>query len=165
VYDCRIGPPSQSDKASTARTMYYSYKDYAENWDAIAGTFSRDAVWKGSFDKYVETSKLKRGTAEVDLAFLREIEGWRKELASNIALRNPKLSELDLKSAVQRIIDRIIFLRICEDRGIEPYGQLRELQKKDNIYQQLCVIFQGADDRYNSGLFQFQIEKVSTMIA
>jgi len=159
VYDCRIGPPSQSDKASTARTMYYSYKDYAENWDAIAGTFSRDAVWKGSFDKYVETSKLKRGTAEVDLAFLREIEGWRKELASNIALRNPKLSELDLKSAVQRIIDRIIFLRICEDRGIEPYGQLRELQKKDNIYQQLCVIFQGADDRYNSGLFQFQIEK------
>ena len=159
VYDCRIGPPSQTDKASTARTLYYTYKEYLTSWDLISGTFSRDAVWKGSFDKYVETSKLKRGTAEVDSAFLKEIEGWRKELASNIALRNPKLTEDDLKSAVQRIIDRIIFLRICEDRGIESYGQLRELQKHDNIYRQLCVIFQRADDRYNSGLFQFQLEK------
>jgi hypothetical protein len=159
VYDCRIGPPSQSDKAATARILYFTYRDYLELWDEIAGRFSRDAVLKGFFDKYVESAKLKRGTSQVDTAFLGEIETWRKELASNIALRNPELTSRELNFAVQRTIDRVIFLRICEDRGIEPYGQLRELQNNENIYQQLCVIFQRADDKYNSGLFQFQAEK------
>ncbi len=159
VYDTRIGPPSKSEKASTARTLYFSYRDYVEQWDEIAGRFSKDAVLKGSFDKYVETAKLKRGTAQVDAAFLHEIESWRKELASNVALRNPGLSSRKLNFAVQRTIDRIIFLRICEDRGIESYGQLRDLQSKEGIYQRLCVIFRQADDKYNSGLFQFQKEK------
>ncbi len=69
------------------------------------------------------------------------------------------MSQRELNFAVQRIIDRIIFLRISEDRGIETYGQLRDLQNSDNIYQQLCAVFQRADDRYNSGLFHFLPEK------
>ena len=48
-------------------------------------------------------------------------------LAKNIALRNPDSSQRELNFAVQVTIDRIIFLRICEDRGIENYGQLRAL--------------------------------------
>ena len=74
-------------------------------------------------------------------------------------MRNPGSSQRELNFAVQRIIDRIIFLRISEDRGIETYGQLRDLQNSDNIYQQLCAVFQRADDRYNSGLFHFLPEK------
>ncbi len=70
-------------------------------------------------------AKGKHGTAEVDDAFLAEIERWRDLLARNIALRNPQLSQRELNYAVQMTIDRIIFLRICEDRGIEPYGQLQ----------------------------------------
>ena len=81
-------------------------------------------ILKGSFDKYAESNKGKRGTAEVDAAFLEEIERWRELLAHNLALRNPGLSQRELNFAVQQTIDRIIFLRICEDRGIEPYGTL-----------------------------------------
>ena len=57
-----------------------------------AKRFSRDAVLKGSFDKYAVSEKRKRGTAEVDAAFLAEIERWRDMLARNIALRNPELT-------------------------------------------------------------------------
>jgi predicted type IV restriction endonuclease len=46
AYDCRVGPPSQSDEAATARTLYYTYRDYLEQWDEIAGRFSREAVLK-----------------------------------------------------------------------------------------------------------------------
>ena len=74
----------------------------------------------GSFDQYAETTRGKHGTAEVDDAFLAEIERWRDLLARNIALRNPSLTQRELNYAVQMTIDRIIFLRICEDRGIEP---------------------------------------------
>ena len=56
-------------------------------------------------------------------------------------------------------IDRIIFLRICEDRGIEEYERLRGLLKGASVYERLCNLFQEADERYNSGLFHFQKEK------
>jgi type I restriction-modification system DNA methylase subunit len=161
VYDCRI-KPNQADKASVARVLYFTYTEYEARWDEIAAIFSREAILKGSFDKYVESTKKKRGTAEVDDAFLKEIENWRDLLARNIANRNRALSNREVNFAVQRTIDRIIFLRICEDRGIEDYGQLRALQNGSQVYLRLCQIFRRADERYNSGLFHFNQEKDRT---
>jgi hypothetical protein len=158
VYDCRI-KPDKHDKSSTARTLYFTYTNYPDHWDELASIFSREAILKGSFDNYAESTKLKKGTAEVDAAFLKEIELWREILARNIALRNPLISQRELNFAVQQTIDRIIFLRICEDRGIEDYGRLRTLQNGTHIYQQLRDLFYEADDRYNSGLFHFRREK------
>jgi len=161
VYDCRIRP-NRADKSSSARILYFTYHEYEDRWDEIASIFSREAILKGSFDRYAESTKKKRGTAEVDDAFLKEIENWRDLLARNIALRNPDLSMRELNYAVQRTVDRIIFLRICEDRGIETYGQLRGLQNGTRAYERLCQIFRRADERYNSGLFHFSREKDRT---
>ncbi|MBW1907913.1 MAG: N-6 DNA methylase [Deltaproteobacteria bacterium] len=158
VYDCRV-KPGKTDKSANARILYLTYTQYPELWEEIEGIFSRKAILKGSFDKYVESKKKKRGTAEVDTAFLQEIERWRDLLARNIALRNPDLSQRELNFAVQRTIDRIIFLRICEDRGIETYGRLMALQNGDKVYKRLFQLFRQADDRYNSGLFHFRPEK------
>lgn len=66
VYDCR-SKPDQADKSDKARIKYYTCKQYAEKWDEIAGVFSKDAVLNGSFGKYAESNKGKRGTAEVDV--------------------------------------------------------------------------------------------------
>lgn len=157
VYDCRIRP-DKDDKASVARVLLLRYTDYAERWPELAGVFSKEAILKGAFDKFAESTKRKRGTAEVDDAFLDEMETWRVNLARNIALRNPELPTRELNFAVQRIIDRIVFLRICEDRGIEPYGTLHGHAAGTNAYRRLVERFYAADDRYNSGLFQFETE-------
>jgi hypothetical protein len=133
VYDCRI-KPSAADKASAGRVRYFTYAEYSEKWEELASVFSKDAVLKGSFDKYAETTRSKRGTAEVDAAFLQEIETWRDLLARNLAIRNPRLSQRELNFAVQRTIDRIIFLRICEDRGIEPEGREKGRMKGSRWY-------------------------------
>jgi hypothetical protein len=158
VYDCRI-KPDQRDSASAARIQYFTFREYLEKWDEIASIFSRDAVLKGSFDRYAESTKGKRGTADVDDSFLQTIESWRSDLAKNLARNNPKLTQRELNFSVQRIIDRIIFLRICEGRGIEDYGRLQALVNGERVYPRLCELFQQADDRYNSGLFHFQPEK------
>jgi hypothetical protein len=158
VYDCRI-KPDKADKTSTGRTVYLTYNQYPEKWDDIAAVFSREAILRGSFDKYAESHKSKKGTAEVDDAFLAEIEKWRDLLARNIALRNPSLSTRELNFSVQRTIDRLIFLRICEDRGIEDYGALRSLINGGNVYPRLRELYYKADARYNSGLFHFRVEK------
>ncbi|HEV8328314.1 MAG TPA: DNA methyltransferase [Nitrospiraceae bacterium] len=157
VYDCR-NRPNLSDKPSAGRVLYLTYRDYLTRWDEIASIFTKDAVLKGSFDKYAVTDR-KRGTATVDAEFLKEIETWREALAKNLALRNPKLSVHELNFSVQRTIDRLIFLRICEDRGVEPYAQLQALLNGQNIYGRLRYIYEQADDRYNSGLFHFHPEK------
>ncbi|MBN1930540.1 MAG: Eco57I restriction-modification methylase domain-containing protein, partial [Desulfobacterales bacterium] len=158
VYDCRV-KPIKTDKVSHSRILYLEYTDYADRWEEIAGIFSREAILKGSFDKYIESQKIKKGTTEVDTAFLQEIERWRELLARNIALRNPNLSQRELNFAVQQTIDRMVFLRICEDRGIEPYGGLMALQNGVNVYQRLFHLFNKADEKYNSGLFHFREEK------
>ncbi len=158
VYDCRT-KPSPGDSAAVGRVLYLRFTDYLDRWDEIAAIFSRDAILLGSFDQYAESHKAKRGTAEVDSAFLEEIERWRDLLARNIALRNPNISQRELNFAVQQTIDRIIFLRICEDRGVEPYGTLMGLRNGTQIYPRLVQIFRQADARYNSGLFHFDDEK------
>src|SRR3990172_1465018 len=88
VYDCRI-KPAPSDKVSTGRVAYYTYLDYGPKFEEIYGIFSKDAVLRGSFDRFIESEKRKKGTAEVDKEFLKEIEAWRGALPTNIAVRNP----------------------------------------------------------------------------
>jgi hypothetical protein len=158
IYDTRI-KPAKGDPSSKARTFYCTFDQYAEKWDEIAAIFSRDAILKGSFDKYADSNKKKKGTAEVDAAFLEEIERWRDLLARNLALRNPALSVRDLNFAVQKTIDRLVFLRICEDRGTEDYGKLRSIANGTQTYPRLLELFRAADARYNSGLFHFSKEK------
>jgi type I restriction-modification system DNA methylase subunit len=158
VYDCRE-KPNKNDKASVGRLLYIRYDEYEKRWDEIASIFSKDAILKGSFDKYAESAKGKKGTSEVDDEFLEEISRWRDLLARNVAVNNPKLSQRELNFAVQRTIDRIIFLRICEDRGIEHYGTLMALLNGENVYKRIRQNFQKADEIYNSGLFHFRDEK------
>ncbi len=114
------------------------------------------------FDKHAESTTKNRRTAGVDDAFLSDIERWRSRLARNLALRNPELSQRKLNFAVRKTIDRIIFLRICEDRGIETYGRLKALVSGPKIYARLCELFRHADDSYNSDLFHFTPEKDRT---
>ena len=157
VYDGRY-KPNKNDKASTARILYINYKDYRQKWEKIESIFAREYILTGSFDEFVRTTKAKKGTSNVDDEFLKEITRWREMLAKNIALRNKKLSTRELNYVVQKTIDKIIFLRIAEDREIEEEYQLRNIAEDKNIYQRLRKIFFAADDKYNSGLFHFRNE-------
>jgi len=157
VYDC-ASRPRPGDKASHGRIQYFRFAEYPDRWREIWNVFSREAVWSGTFDQYA-ASKRKRGTSEVDSEFLKDIEGWRDVLARNLAIRNSDLSADDLNAAVQKIIDRIIFLRMAEDRGLESYGQLHKLCEQPDIYDRfMSGLCRKADQKYNSGLFHFQKE-------
>ena len=116
VYDTRI-KPSKTDDAGVARIFYCSYQDYIKHFDFIYDTFSKTAILKGRLDRFVQENKHKKGTSEVDAELLKTLESWREDLARNIALRNPDIKVYELNLAVQKIVDRIIFLRIAEDKG------------------------------------------------
>jgi len=152
VYDTRI-KPEKDDSPKIARILYFRFDSYEKRWNEIEGLLSWNAVIKGAFDRFASEKSPKKGTAAVDQDFLETIERWRVELSVEIFASNKNLDEEELSSAVQSLIDRILFLRICEDKGIEKYGNLKEVTKKGHSYKQLRVKFGDAQERYNSGLF------------
>ena len=138
IYDTRI-KPTEKDTAATARIEYLTYEQYEEKFEELYRHISWDAVDLGHFDSYYEGLKEKRGTASVDEDILEMIERWRVLLAEDIALHNEEMNENALTSCVQKLIDRILFLRIAEDKEIEPpktllkiCGHLRCYRDKNN---------------------------------
>nr|HPI20293.1 N-6 DNA methylase [Candidatus Kapabacteria bacterium] len=163
IYDCTIKPTPQ-DKASVARINYLTYKDYLKEFDFLWDTFSKEMVLKGSFDKFVSSNKGKKGTADVDAEFLKSLDSWRDLLARNIVNRNKEIDEDTLNFSLQKIIDRLIFLRICEDRGIESEETLFKTIGS-NIYEKLKTIFHIADQKYNSGLFDYRKDSITDSLS
>ena len=152
VFDCKI-KPSISDGPRTCLIRYLRFDQYIEQWDWIRGTFSPEAIGRGAFDKFAEATDAHQGTMRVDEDFLALIETWRGSLASHLHRQHPDLEVFDLNLAVQKIIDRIVFMRIAEDRGFEPQKQLAKLLDGKNVYQRLVDLWRTADRRYNSGIF------------
>ena len=163
IYDC-TKKPKPTDKASVSRIKYITYDQYLAEFDFLWDVFAKENLPKGRFDKYVQSDTRKKGTATVDDEFLKSIEQWRTYLATNIALRNKPLNEDEINYAVQKIIDRIIFLRMCEDRGVEQYGNLKKAAEEKDTYGCLFTLFTIADEKYNSGLFDFQEDKITAKL-
>ncbi len=160
LYDVRVQPKDKSDRPHVGLLRKYHFEDYIKKWDEIEGYLGRENVARGSLDKLLDDYQhLVKGKREpVDETLLKMIEGWREKLATNIALRNNNLDIHLLNSVVQRTIDRILFLRIAEDRGIENRKEFKldEAMKGKNVYSKLIAIYDHADTKYNSGLFHFK---------
>lgn len=155
IYDCRQRP-TPDDSAATARVAYLEIENLEEYWDVLHGMFSRQSVENGVLDQLAAREVPPSGTQPIDVAFLAEIKDWRRRLASDIARQNLDLSNLEVNSATQRLIDRIVFLRIAEANGLEAPGELKETAEEGpEVYQRFVGLFRRADDRYNSGIFHF----------
>ena len=153
IYDTRI-KPSEKDTAATARIEYLTYDQLSENFESLYDKISWDAVDLGKFDTYYEGTKDKRGTATVDDDILNMIEKWRTVLAEDIALHNDGIDAFNLTGAVQKIIDRLLFLRICEDKEIEEVNQLKKIvEQKTALYKNVQRLFENANTKFNAGLF------------
>ena len=163
IYDCNK-KPNPTDKTSTSRIKYITFNEYEKEWDFLWNTFSKEAVNKGFFDTFVKGTANKKGTDTVDKEFLKSLDDWRTLLAETISKENKELDEDELNFVVQQTLDRIIFIRICEDRSIEPYGSLQNSIKIGDYYQNLLQLFKQADEKYNSGLFDFKKDTISHKI-
>ena len=151
VYDCSV-KPTKGERPSIARLKIIKYDDYLNEFDYIWNNFSKEAVQNGSLKKYEDNKRTKKGSASVDKDFLTTLDDWRIHLAKDVSTNN-NLNEDELNYVVQVLIDRLIFLRIAEDRNVENYGTLREASKSDGVYASLFTYFQRTDQKFNSGLF------------
>ncbi|MCY3833659.1 MAG: N-6 DNA methylase [Chloroflexi bacterium] len=157
VYDCRI-EPKQGDSAEEARVLYLTHSQYLDHWERLRATLSPEAVRQGAHRDLLEATA--KGVLRVDEAFLRDMESWRADLAEHLHKQarfiDRRLSQRELNHLVQRTIDRIVFLRIAEDRKLEEYGRLeRAASVRRGVYNAIKTLYLAAGKRYNSGLFHF----------
>ncbi|QKJ32871.1 Eco57I restriction-modification methylase domain-containing protein [Mucilaginibacter mali] len=157
VYDCRYQPNS-TDEPAVARYKVFHYINFLANFEELYDLLSFASVSAGYLDEYFSLNHPDLTT--FDHVFLKQIEKWRLQLAANIIAGSPNMSEETINILVQRLLNRIVFLRICEDRDIEKYETLRQV--KD--YAGLKAIFVSSDKKYNSGLFDFIEDNLSLQI-
>jgi adenine-specific DNA-methyltransferase len=138
------------------------YHTYLDTWDTIWDAFSKEAVIGGSIER--SAGKMSRNVKSLDDEFLADISAWRETLARNVALRNKNLSADHINEAVQRILDRLIFIRNLEDREIESENTLLSmLNVKGNIYPHLLPLFRRLDGEYNGLLFKEHFSETITV--
>jgi hypothetical protein len=85
---------------------------------------------------------------------IRQVERWRETLVANLAAGNPNVDADHLNIAVQRIIERVLFLRMAEERGLQRPGQLLALCKQPDSFARFqSVLCRRAAEVYHCGLF------------
>lgn len=133
IYDCTY-VPNQGQRANLGR-IYLKIDDYLENFELLEKHLLKANILNGSLTKlYSNTLKSERNIKKLspDLVFAKELSDFRLSLAKNIVEKNSQIissnSEL-LAYFTQVIINRIIFIRICEARKIEKDGLLLSFQE------------------------------------
>lgn len=161
IYDCK-SVPTENEDYRIGRLKIYHYTEFVAKFDEIYDSLSRDSVFSGKFDEKYKMEEAK-AVIQADSFFLSQIEKWREDLAQEILLKNPNISQSELNFVIQTFLNRLVFLRICEDRNLEKYETLLKLQS-GSIYQDLLDLFKAADRKYDSGLFNFTKDILSEKI-
>ena len=143
-----VGGKPHIDEPQVGEWKNWHFRQYPliarELWDLLA----RDKIADGSIDKALDalpkkatgTGKARQQwlikpdrTRALDTDFLEFLDETRRDLASDLWKNNDHDELLDgnqLTEACQRVIDRILFLRICEDRDIDTGQRLQSIVEK-----------------------------------
>ena len=151
VFDCRQRPILDEPNTGLLTDFKLNFREYPAAWDRLWDTFSRQAVADSSLVRYAEEVRERRGQLPVDRAFLDDLGRWRKQVAQSFAERNPELDVWQLNDATQRTLDRVVFIRVCEDRRLEPVV-LRPLLDEEEPYRAFIRALAPLRANYNGGL-------------
>ncbi|MCU4604840.1 Eco57I restriction-modification methylase domain-containing protein [Acinetobacter ursingii] len=151
IYDTSVKVDGD-DTFNKARIKKYHYTEYETHFDEICDLLGRESVYSGNFDKEWLSIENKINHFSVDTLFLKQINTWRLLLGEEIYKYQPTIQEDELNDIVQSYLNRIIFLRVCEDRNLETYQTLLNFASS-NDFSALIDKFKQADRCYNSGLF------------
>ncbi len=139
----------------------FKYTDYLANLEKL-WELSRERVAQGSLEALLPRDpKSKRLRIPPDKSFLEDLTAWRTELAKDINKRNHTLDVHVLNDVVQKLLDRVIFIRIAEDRKIRPERELweivaqwREEGKRKSMMPALIDLFREVNDDLNGDIFK-----------
>jgi adenine-specific DNA-methyltransferase len=136
---------------------YLSPKAFDDLWK-----LSRESVAAGSLDALITpAARRERQRIPLDQQFLSDLVEWRGKLAKAVYKAHAELDADDLNNVVQVFLDRLIFIRVAEDRGVLPENQLREIArhwtesgKSKSLLAELLPLFRLVNQKLNGEIFK-----------
>jgi adenine-specific DNA-methyltransferase len=165
VLDCRYKPDVETALNRACAKFHYSEYNNRKKFEEIYWLFSREAVAAGSLEKRAKEMPKPRGKAvqrglfaggwqSIDESFLAELDEHRTNLAKAFKKHNPKLNSEQLTEATQRALDRLVFIRFLEDKGIEAQRLVDKFGDKGTAWQDFIATSRRLDGIYNGIVFK-----------
>jgi type I restriction-modification system DNA methylase subunit len=134
-------------------------REFLEHFDEL-WLLSRESFEHSIIDKEAEKWGKKAKKSSVDKQLLTDFTRFRELLSKNITKSNQSknLTEEELDESIQRILDRLIFIRNCEDRELEARTLISNLRQwesggRGQLLKSLRGVFAYFDKEYNSKIF------------
>ncbi len=137
------------------------FNEYIERFDDL-WQLSKESFKEDTIDKYAEKIGKKLQKVSISATLYKDISECREILTKSLSKCNPKVNEDLIDEGVQRLLDRLIFIRVAEDRNIEPktltplfheWESSSTGRGKIPLYQAMIKKFRELDETYNSNLF------------
>ncbi|MFO3796580.1 MAG: Eco57I restriction-modification methylase domain-containing protein, partial [Anaerolineales bacterium] len=150
IYDTTI-EPVESDLANVASKpgAKFTFDEYVTRFDDLWHYLSFDSLEEHGLEEVYEYEFPPRGESPFDKRFLDDFRKLRKKLAQAIANSQPNWEAAEISRRTQRVLNALLFLRVCEDRDIGRYQDLLDSANS----RSLLSAFQDADRAFNAGLF------------
>ena len=152
----------QENALNNVFRVFNSPDAYLENLHDLLFLHKENIASGVTLRKAEEEGRLKKRIS-IDQPLLADLMTIRKLIVNDVEKRYPGRYQLnEREEIIQRIIDRLIFIRKCEDVGTNLNG----LSLKEEIlhrpygeaYKRLKWIFRQYDDSYNGGLFAIGVD-------
>lgn len=134
IYDTTYMPDSKQE-ANFGR-IYLTIDEYIDKFEILDNHLNRDKVSSGILEKfYSDDSDMRQNIPKIstDIAFAEKLSKFRLVLGNAILQHNKEIinENIELLSYIaQMIINRIIFIRVCEAKNVEKDGLLLDFAQK-----------------------------------
>ena len=167
ILDCRGKAKAGDGSAFSGDHKEYHFTDFLdkEKFAEVYYLLSHEGVEAGNIQKYVDklrkpkgkaiqTDLFKGGYRPIEEDFLAYIDELREELAKALKKNNEELDSEALTEATQRIIDRLVFIRFLEDKGILDGYYVSEFGTKSNTWLDFVSNCLKLNTEYNGVVFK-----------
>ncbi|MFD2706774.1 Eco57I restriction-modification methylase domain-containing protein [Salibacterium lacus] len=155
VYDCRFEP--NINQEANIGAEFLSLEDYINNFDFLYQLLDKNSIYNGSLMQLYDKQGFE-GSNTLDNKFMQILSNFRFELASNLLTNNPELGNDkdygDLNYYAQLILDRIIFIRVAESKGIEKQGLLESYLEKGFWVNFKSSCYADFYEHYDGAMFE-----------
>lgn len=119
---------------------------------------SKESFEQGLLDRLAERFGKRTKRITFDRQLLDDFTRFRDMFSKNVAKLNQhrKLTEEELDESIQRILNRLIFIRNCEDKGLEE-KKLWEAKNEARVWKKVKEAFAYYDKHYDSKLFTYDL--------
>ena len=143
IYDTRFVP--NPEQPADASVVQIHIDEYLDKFDIIIDHLWHDKICTNRLEELYSTTAVE-GRNRVDARFMGILSAFRKELATNLYCNNVEHISNDdiLNYYTQVILDRIVFIRVCESKGIEEQEKLKSFSQSENgfwaSFKQSCYM-------------------------